>query len=147
MIKFTNSFEWFNENIQSNPEQVQAITHIVNGTSYPAPYIIFGPPGTGKTSTITETICQLWKMLPTARILVTAQSNAACNEVGERLLKYLPKKDIYRLFARSFEEKIKEVDEKLLKASNMVTRRHQYPEWSEFYSYRVIICTLCTSGM
>jgi hypothetical protein len=42
---FLPSFDWFNKNIQSNPAQVQAITHIVQGTAFPSPYIIFGPPG------------------------------------------------------------------------------------------------------
>jgi helicase MOV-10 len=118
----------------------------VNGTAKPAPYIVFGPPGTGKTSTIVEAICQLWKMLDTSKILVTAQSNAACNEIIERLLKFLPSTDVYRLFAPSLEKRMDTIAKELIPISNLATGRHQYPGWTDFYQYRVVVCTLCTAG-
>ena len=40
-----------------------AIHHIVSGTSRPAPYVLFGPPGTGKTVTLVESIKQVCKIL------------------------------------------------------------------------------------
>lgn len=50
---------WFNEHLSQNSQQRQAVRNIVSGTSYPAPYIIFGPPGTGKTVTIVEAVTQV----------------------------------------------------------------------------------------
>lgn len=45
---YFDEFEWFNETIDDNEEQQIAIQNIVNCTSFPSPYIIFGGPGTGK---------------------------------------------------------------------------------------------------
>lgn len=38
-------FNWCNKNISSNKEQMIAIKNIVNGSAFPYPYVIFGPPG------------------------------------------------------------------------------------------------------
>ncbi|KAG8267709.1 hypothetical protein J6590_044975, partial [Homalodisca vitripennis] len=50
---------WVNPLIEQNPEQKLAIKQIVNKTSGDAPYLLFGPPGTGKTVTIVEAIAQV----------------------------------------------------------------------------------------
>ena len=42
-----------------NSEQEQAVQKIVSGSSRPAPYLVFGPPGTGKTVTLVEAIKQV----------------------------------------------------------------------------------------
>ena len=42
-----------------NSEQKQAVQKIVSGSSRPAPYLVFGPPGTGKTVTLVEAIKQV----------------------------------------------------------------------------------------
>ena len=45
-----------------NNEQKQAVQRIVSGSSRPAPYLLFGPPGTGKTVTSVEAIKQVRKI-------------------------------------------------------------------------------------
>jgi len=54
-----SNIDWVNPNVAKNEEQKQAVKKILNKTAHPAPYIIFGPPGTGKTATLVETICQV----------------------------------------------------------------------------------------
>jgi serine/threonine-protein kinase len=51
----------------------------------PSIFLIQGPPGTGKTTVIAEFVCQVLRKQPDARILVSAQSNVAVDNVLERL--------------------------------------------------------------
>ncbi|KAI5643202.1 AAA domain-containing protein [Phthorimaea operculella] len=50
---------FFNHLVEQNPEQHSAVEHIVGGTAGTAPYLLHGPPGTGKTVTIVEAILQV----------------------------------------------------------------------------------------
>ncbi|XP_037960654.1 uncharacterized protein LOC119689819 [Teleopsis dalmanni] len=98
----------FNESIYENPEQLQAVRTIAAGPKCKVPYIIFGPPGTGKTTLIVECILQLYLHRPNTKILVTAASNTACDEIAVRLCKalfhYNDEFSIVRLYARSFKK-------------------------------------------
>ena len=62
-----------------------AIRNILKRSSGPLPYIIFGPPGTGKTITLVEAIKQVLKKDPSARIIAAAPSNSAADLMAERL--------------------------------------------------------------
>uniref|UniRef100_A0A8C1NAE2 RNA helicase n=1 Tax=Cyprinus carpio TaxID=7962 RepID=A0A8C1NAE2_CYPCA len=75
----------FNQHLERNPEQYSAVCHIVAGTSKPAPYLVFGPPGTGKTVTIVEAIKQVEKNIPDAYILACAPSNSAADQLCENM--------------------------------------------------------------
>ncbi|XP_046395305.1 putative helicase mov-10-B.1 [Ischnura elegans] len=92
---------FFNENVKNNPEQKQAVINILMASSMPAPYIVFGPPGTGKTITIVEAIMQVHTMCKNSVILVCAPSNSACDLLTERLLKHCNKDEIYRVHSKS----------------------------------------------
>jgi helicase MOV-10 len=50
---------WFDRKIAANPEQRAAVQNIVAGTSGRLPFIVWGPPGTGKTSTLVEAAAQV----------------------------------------------------------------------------------------
>lgn len=55
--------EFFNPVLNEN--QKLAVRRILSGDCRPLPYILFGPPGTGKTVTIIEAVLQV-RMVPTA---------------------------------------------------------------------------------
>ncbi|KAJ6638543.1 putative helicase mov-10-B.1 [Pseudolycoriella hygida] len=148
-LKSTNILSYFNKDILSNAEQMQAVENITSGTAFPAPYLIFGPPGTGKTNTIVEAILQIWKTQPYSRILVCATSNSACDEIAQRILKYIPSHhkatktyNLYRLYAASINKDLPV--ESVLNSSNFFDKF--YPPLETLYQYRIIVGTLGVAG-
>ncbi|XP_053943610.1 helicase MOV-10 [Cuculus canorus] len=145
---FTGTFQprWFDRKLLANEEQCRAVTHIVTGMSRPAPYLIFGPPGTGKTVTLVEAIKQVWTCFKDARILACAPSNSAADLLCQRLLKDFPPRYIYRLIATS--RNYNDVPADIRPCCNWDDRQscYVYPSKKYLGCYRIIITTLVTAG-
>ncbi|XP_071875149.1 putative helicase mov-10-B.1 isoform X2 [Bombus fervidus] len=134
--------DWANKSIANNKEQKTAVNNILNYSAYPAPYILFGPPGTGKTTTLVETIYQIRKQCKSKNILVCAPSNAAADEIANRLLCLLPHKDIFRMYAAS--KCCNNIDEKICPNSNFIDDMVLYLPKEIFILKKIVITTLVT---
>lgn len=139
-------FRMFNKDLEKNPEQKAAVQHILSGISKPAPYLIFGPPGTGKTVTLVEAIKQVNKSVNKVHVLACAPSNSACDLLCERLLGFVDGHRLYRLYASSRDSST--VPKKLLKHSNWNESAERFiaPSAKDIMDYRVIVVTSVTAG-
>ncbi|OCT94290.1 putative helicase MOV-10 [Xenopus laevis] len=136
----------YDRSLESNSEQYNAVKHILCGMSRPAPYIIFGPPGTGKTVTLVEAIKQVLKLIPDAHVLACAPSNSASDLLCERLLKHVNPKDIYRIIAMSRDIRTLPEDIKICSNLDSSRKNYIYPSKQELKKYKVIVSTLLTAS-
>ncbi|KAM6192162.1 LOW QUALITY PROTEIN: helicase MOV-10 [Sarcoramphus papa] len=145
---FMGTFQprWFDRKVQANEEQCRAVTHIVTGMSRPAPYLIFGPPGTGKTVTMVEAIKQVWRCFKDSRILACAPSNSAADLLCQRLIKDIAPRYVYRLMASS--RSYQEVPADIRPCCNWDDEQscYVYPSKEHLGRYRILITTLVTAG-
>eukprot|EP00064_Thunnus_orientalis_P005544 superscaffoldBa00000547_g5558 len=134
----------FDPQLEGNPEQLQAVQHIVAGSSKPAPYLVFGPPGTGKTVTLVEAIKQIEKTQTSCHILACAPSNSAADLLCEKIVVHVDKRKVYRMYASSRDPKC--VPERLKACSNLVGECYVYPAKEELMEYKILVTTLLTAG-
>ncbi|XP_029420226.1 RNA helicase Mov10l1 isoform X2 [Nannospalax galili] len=131
--------EFFNPVLNEN--QKLAVRRILSGDCRPLPYILFGPPGTGKTVTIIEAVLQVHYALPDSRILVCAPSNSAADLVCLRLheSKVLKPAAMVRVNATCrFEETIIEAIKPYCRDGEDIWRASRF---------RIIITTCSSAGL
>jgi helicase MOV-10 len=110
-------------------------------------FSVFGPPGTGKTTTICEAILQVMKLRLNSHILVTADSNSTCDDITIRLLKFIDEdKIIFRIYSSSKFEEIPEDLKHVSNFRNSLSEDEDTLSLDDFKKARIIVCTLVTCG-
>lgn len=133
-----------------NEEQKNAIFSIVNKEHHPWPFVLFGPPGTGKTITLVESIRHLVFQSSQNRILVCTPSKMAADNFAEALLQhdFLEHKYIFRMHSLSTmaHNRNKKLDTISYLAKEAKHRFFGIPDRLNLKMFRVIITTLATSS-
>ncbi|XP_037835264.1 putative helicase mov-10-B.1 [Kryptolebias marmoratus] len=132
--------------VLDNPEQNKAIQHIVACSAKPAPYLIFGPPGTGKTVTLVQAMKQILK-IHVCHILVCAPSNSATDHLCEKILEGKVGTDkVYRLYPLSFP--VANIPQSIQMNCNLnqITNALEIPPKVKLMSYKILVTTLQTVG-
>uniref|UniRef100_A0A671X1J2 RNA helicase n=1 Tax=Sparus aurata TaxID=8175 RepID=A0A671X1J2_SPAAU len=131
----------FDSKLERNPEQYRAVQHIVAGSSKPAPYLVFGPPGTGKTVTVVEAIKQIEKNQASCHILACAPSNSAADLLCKKILDHVDEHKVFRMYASSRDPNL--VPEEF---KTRVCLRFEFPAKEKLMQYRIMVTTLLTAG-
>lgn len=98
--------------------------------------------GTGKTRTLVAAVEEIVRS-SNDFILICANSNSACDEIMQRLLKVLKTSQIFRMYAKSYSEG--KISDEIKKSCNFVKGEFMYPCLKYLYQYRVIVSTLLTA--
>ncbi|KAF8689719.1 His Kinase A (phosphoacceptor) domain, partial [Rhizoctonia solani] len=140
--------ELYNHIISSNYEQYNAVSKVVGLPPGSPPFIVFGPPGTGKTVTIVECISQLLND-ENVRVLACAPSNSASDLLAQRLiyLRGLQTNELLRLNAL-WRPRVT-LPEDLVEYSliNATGNSFRAPTLEQLGPYRVIVTTCSTAAL
>lgn len=131
-------------NSHLNKEQACAVRHIVHRTHKDAFYVVFGPPGTGKTTTIIEAMKQILKRDPSARLLCCAPSNEACDLLVEKLHP-MSEKAMQRVCA--FHRPTVGVSSEVMKYVNVKAGKFALPSKEALLGARVVVSTCSTAAL
>lgn len=154
---------FFNPLVAANLRQKQAVLSILGKSHGSSPFILFGPPGTGacdtrstsadpltrsenagKTVTIVEAVNQIVSSDPSARVLICAPSNSACDVVASRLVS-LGSSRLFRLYA-PYHHPVR-----VPAALNAFTMRQEgvyvAPAQEQLCAFQVVVVTCATGNM
>ena len=133
----------FNRLVRDNPQQWRAVSCIVDRSHQPCPFVVFGPPGTGKTTTLVEAILQFVVKQPSLRVLVCAPTNTAADLLCSRLTQTSPS-EMLRLMA--FSRNPSEVDRRVLPYTNQENGQFVEPQLSTIEQKKIVVATLATAS-
>lgn len=118
--------------------QQQAVADIASA-GHTIPYLISGPPGTGKTKTIVEGALQILQANKDAKILLVAPSNAAADTLVRRLKAHLLPDVMFRL--NSSQRTFAEVPQTVLPYCFIENDKFNLPPIQALMKYRIVVTT------
>ncbi|KAF9945852.1 hypothetical protein BGZ70_003533 [Mortierella alpina] len=127
-----------------NWEQKATVQSIVRNDYGLVPFIISGPPGTGKTKTLAETALQILMNDTQSHILITAPSHSACDTVMNRLIPFLKPQYLFRLNGptRTFAE----VPTAIMPYC-FGSVYFNMPPLDDLLRFRIVVCTCADAGL
>ena len=146
--------------MELNSMQSKFINAVVSSckTPFQFPLIIIGPPGTGKTTTIVESIIQVLKHKSKAKILVCTPSNSAGDQICERLINAFAKRVTNDHFKDFDMTKIMRINAAMRNPKTISSRINEecyvkrkdgvyvIPSDEEIKSVDIVVCTTITAG-
>lgn len=147
LSKGSFNLPWYDR--QLNFEQQKAVDAIISQQYGEIPFIISGPPGTGKTKTLVETVLQLLHSAATANerchLLICAPSDPAADIIATRLQVHLNRLELFRLngWTRSFAE----VPEILMLHSYSEHELFSIPSFATMMNFKVVVTTCRDADM
>lgn len=103
------------------------------------PYLISGPPGTGKTKTLVEAVVQIVTRDGNAHVLVCAPSNPAADTLVRRLRSHFRPDQMFRL--NSNKRTFAEVPQTVLPYCHVVEDAFALPSFEQMLTYSIVVTT------
>ncbi|ORX40980.1 P-loop containing nucleoside triphosphate hydrolase protein [Kockovaella imperatae] len=121
-----------------NEEQMSAAIAIAS-RSHTIPYLISGPPGTGKTKTLVASILSILQVNPHAHIIACAPSNPAADTIVSRLIPRMNANQLLRLNPpnRTFAE----VPDDVLRYCHVEGDAFGLPCYAKLMAFQVVVTT------
>ncbi|KAK1765404.1 P-loop containing nucleoside triphosphate hydrolase protein [Phialemonium atrogriseum] len=129
-----------------NWEQRKAVENICSQNYGVLPYLISGPPGTGKTKTLIETALQLIRNVNKVwHILICAPSDPASDTLAARLKEHMDPNELLRLNrpSRAFTE----VPDGLLPYCHIAQDTFALPPFAQLMSYKIVVTSCRDASM
>ncbi|PWA73276.1 RNA helicase SDE3 [Artemisia annua] len=133
-----------------NEEQLSSVEMILGCKGGP-PYVVHGPPGTGKSVTLTEAILQLYRTRRNSKILVCAPSNYAADHLLDKLVMEtavtIGNGDLLRLNAAS--RSVNDIKQEYLEFCSYGEEESAFncPMFEKLARFRVIISTYSSAAL
>jgi helicase MOV-10 len=128
-----------------NYEQAHAINSVCTRDYGTLPYLISGPPGTGKTKTLVEMAMQLYNTSQAMHTLICAPSEAAADTLALRLKRYLSKEQLFRLIRPGRADN--EVPQELTQYCYMNNDMFSLPPIEKMMLYNIVVTSCQDAGI